>query len=135
MSWSTHVKYVLLRAGKRVGMLSRIRVLTTYCANVIYTSFIRPVLDYCDTVWNCCGAKQPSLEMLQRRATRIFCRMNCNSDKAVASLRWNTLQCRCDDHVFNLAKKRIVRNFSKVILLFTRTFVVAPPGKVITFIC
>ena len=58
MSWSTHVKHVLVRAGKRVVMLSRIRVLTTYCANVIYTSFIRPVLDYCDTVWNFCGAKQ-----------------------------------------------------------------------------
>ena len=89
-------------------MLTRIRVLTTYCANVIYSSFIRPVLDYCDTVWNCCGeGNRSSLERLQRRAARFFCRINYDSDKGVASLRWSTLQCRCDDHVFNLAKKHI----------------------------
>lgn len=37
----------------------------------------------------------------------IICRVNYNSDKTVASLRWSTLQSRCDDHVFNLAKKGI----------------------------
>ena len=70
ISWNTHVKYVLTRTGKRVEMLSRIRTnLTTHCANVIYTSFIRPVLNYCDTAWNCCGeGNTSSLERLQRRA-------------------------------------------------------------------
>ena len=26
-----------------------------HTAGIIYRSFILPVLDYCDTVWNCCG--------------------------------------------------------------------------------
>ena len=39
ISWNSHVKYVLSRAG----------------ANSIYTAYIHPIMDYCDTVWNCCG--------------------------------------------------------------------------------
>lgn len=50
ISWSTHVKYVLSRVGKRVRILRRIRALNTHCVNFIYTSLIRPVLDYCDIV-------------------------------------------------------------------------------------
>ena len=89
--------------------------LTTHCSNVIYTSFIRPVLDYCNTVWNCCGkGNTSSLERLQRRAARIICKLNYNRDKAVASLRWSTLQCRREDHVFNLAKKCIAGRFLQV---------------------
>ena len=66
ISWNTSVKYVLTRTGKRVEMLSCIRTnLTTHCANVVFTSFIRPVLDYCDTIWNCCGeGNTSSLERL-----------------------------------------------------------------------
>ena len=33
--------------------------------------------------------------------------MNYNGDKAKASLRWSTLQCRREDHVFNLVQKSI----------------------------
>ena len=56
LSWTARVKYVLGKAGKRVGMLSRIRKnVTTTTANLIYKTFILPVFDYCDTVWNCCG--------------------------------------------------------------------------------
>ena len=46
LSWNAHVKYVLGEAGKRVGMLSRMRCnVTTNTANMIYKSFILPVLD------------------------------------------------------------------------------------------
>ena len=38
-SWNSHVMYVLFQAGKRLGMLGRIRGnLTSGCANSIYTS-------------------------------------------------------------------------------------------------
>ena len=49
-SWNSRVKYVLFRARKRLGMLGRIRRnLTSECANSIYTAYIRPIMDYCDT--------------------------------------------------------------------------------------
>ena len=50
ISWNAHVKYVLGKAGKRIGMLGRIRKnVTVHCANTIYVSFIRPVSDYFDS--------------------------------------------------------------------------------------
>ena len=27
-----------------------------YTAGTVYTSFVLPILDYCDTVWSCCGS-------------------------------------------------------------------------------
>ena len=65
----SHVKYVLSRYGKRLGMLGLIRGnLASDCANSIYTAYIRPIMDYCDIVWNCCGVgNSSSLERLQKR--------------------------------------------------------------------
>ena len=55
VNWNAHVKYVMTKAGKRIGMLSRIRNnITVYCANVIYTSFIRRMFDYCDYLLRNC---------------------------------------------------------------------------------
>ena len=70
---NSHVKYVLSQAGKRLGMLGRIRGnLTSDCANSIYTAYIRPIMDYCDTMWNCCAVgNSSSQERLQRRAAKI----------------------------------------------------------------
>ena len=41
LSWTAHVKYILGKAGKRVGMLIRTNV-TTNTAHLIYKSFILP---------------------------------------------------------------------------------------------
>ena len=70
----------------------------------------------------------PPYEMLRRRAAKIICKMNYNSDMAVASLRWSTLQYRREDHVFNRVKNCIAGRF-----YFSQdhTDVVAPLGKVI----
>ena len=108
ISWNSHIQYILSRAGKRLGMLGRIRNnLTSHCANIIYTSYIRPVLEYCDTVWGCCGiGNATSLEKLQRRAARIVTRMG-ESDRALDAIKWPSLQSRRDEHIFKLVKKCI----------------------------
>ena len=37
ITWKSHSKYILSRAGKRLGMLGRIRNdLTPHCANIVY---------------------------------------------------------------------------------------------------
>ena len=51
--WKAHVKYLLGKVGKRIGMLGRARKnISMHSANKVYKSYIIPVLDYCDTVWN-----------------------------------------------------------------------------------
>ena len=75
ISWNSDVKYVLSQAGKRLLMLGRIRGnLTSDCANSIYKGCIRPIMDYCDTMWNCCGVG--NISSLAREASKT-CRSNC----------------------------------------------------------
>lgn len=56
LSWNTHVNYVVSKVSKRIGILGRTRrSISMHTTGIIYRSFILPVLDYCDAVWNCCG--------------------------------------------------------------------------------
>ena len=89
-------------------MLGRIRAnLTSDCANSIYTAYIRPILDYCDTEWNCCGAgNSSSLERLQRRAAKIVSKMS-DSDRALGYLKWPSLVNKRESHVDELVKRCI----------------------------
>ena len=111
ISWTSHIKYIVSRAGKRLGMLSRLRRnLTVHAANTLYLSFIRPIFDYCDSVWNCCGSVNAStIDNFQRRASKIVTRTK-DSNIALNNLKWPTLQLRRDKHVFNLVQKCISGN-------------------------
>ena len=89
-------------------MLGRIRGnLTSHCAYSIYTAYIRPIMDYCDIVWNCCGVgNSTSLERLQRRAAKIVSKMG-DSDKAMEYLKWPSLETRRENHVNKLVKRAV----------------------------
>ena len=87
LSWNSHVNYLISKVSKRIGILGRTRrSISMHTAGIIYRSFILPVLDYCDTVWNCCGrTNADNIEKLQRRAARIIMQTN-SSDEALAQL-------------------------------------------------
>ena len=74
LSWNTHVNYLISKVSKRLGILGRTRgSISMHTAGIIYRSFIPPVLDYCDTVWNCCRRINAGyIEKVQRRAARII---------------------------------------------------------------
>ena len=106
--WNSHVKYVLSRYGKRLRMLERIREnLTSDCANSTYTACIHPIMDYCDTVWNCCGVGNSSpLERLLRSAAKIVSKTG-ESDRALDYLKCPSLVNRRESHVNELVKRCI----------------------------
>ena len=87
-------------------MLGRLRsIVTTESANVIYTSLIRPILEYCVSVWGCCGeGNKQNLKALQNRAARIVARTE-RSDLAIEILRLPTLDERRREIVFKQVKK------------------------------
>ncbi len=68
LSWNMHIGELVSKTSEKLGMLRRMRgSLTVYSANAVYISFIRPIMEYCDTVWNCCGVWNSTLlEKLQR---------------------------------------------------------------------
>ena len=106
LSWKSQVAYVVSKAGKRIGLLGRIRKqLTTYSASKIYTSFIRPIFDYCDCTWaGCDRTDNNTLERLQRRAAIIVLKTS-SSDVVLESLKWDSLGIRRNEHVLKLVNK------------------------------
>ena len=106
LTWNAHVNYLLSKVSKRIGILGRTRRnISMYTANTIYKSFILPVIDYCDSVWNCCGLSNAHrIERLQRRAARIIMQTD-SSDDALDHLGYDTLELRRETHVLNLVKK------------------------------
>ena len=51
LGWNEHIISLISKAGKRIGLLSRLhRFLTSHSANVIYLLIIRPTLEFCSGV-------------------------------------------------------------------------------------
>ena len=102
LSWNEQRKYLISKAGKRVGMLGS---LTRESANVVYCSLIRPILEYCVSVWGCCGeGRKQDLEALQNQAARIVAR-TVRSKQAMDVLKWPTLEEHRCKSVFKVFKK------------------------------
>lgn len=90
--------------------------ISMHTAGIIHRSFILPVFDYCDTVWNCCGrTNADSIEKLQRRAARIIMQTN-SSDKALAYLKYDTLGLRREIHTLNLVKKCLDKRWPQFLM-------------------
>ena len=108
LNWNRHVKSIVSKAGKRVGLLGRLRrYLTAHSANTIYISMIRPIIEYCVGVWACCGEVNSGyLEALQKCAARVVVKSGSSSD-AMASVMWPTLKERRTKHVYNLVNKSL----------------------------
>jgi len=113
VSWKAHVKYLITKGGKRVGMLGRLQKnLTVGAANTLYKLLIVPIFYYCDSVWSCCNkCDTDGLERLQRQAAKIVA-MSSSSDTAMQILKWVPLETRRDKHVCTgkLVKKCLTNN-------------------------
>ena len=104
LSWNEQIKYLISKAGKCVGMLGRLHR-REESANVVYCSLIRPILEYCASVWGCCGeGHKDGLEALQNRVARIVATTLC-SQQAMDVLKWPTLEERRRKSVFKLVTK------------------------------
>ena len=71
----------------------------------MYCSLIRPILEYCVSVWGCCGeGRKHDLEALQNQAARIVA-TTVRSQQAMDILKWPTLEEHRRKSVFKLVKK------------------------------
>ena len=52
-TWNTHIDYIVKKAFARVNVLRRFRlVLDRFSLEKMYFSFIRPLLEYGDVIWD-----------------------------------------------------------------------------------
>ena len=80
----------------------------------IYHTFIRPLLEYCDAVWdNCSTENKKQLESIHTEAGRIITSATklCSIEKMFSDLGWESLQSRRDKHKLIIFYK-IMNGFS-----------------------
>ena len=100
LSWTTHVDNLCKKISSRIGILKRIRpFIDDVSSNLIYSSTILPLFDYCDVVWDTCTINSKNkLQKLQNRAARIIQKSATSnltpSDTLLAQLNWCKLETR-----------------------------------------
>ena len=101
-SWDIHINKSLEKAWRRVGIMRHLKVrLNRQSLQTIYFSFIRPLLEYGDVIWdNLSQGLKDELDKLQNEAARIV--TGCTKLVAIADLYeetgWETLSERRRKH-------------------------------------
>ena len=83
-TWSDHIQNIYKKACERLNMLRMFKYKMDRSSLIqIYLSFIRPVLEYGDVVWdNCSQQNSDLLESVQIEAARIITGLRRNSSKS-----------------------------------------------------
>ena len=72
-TWHTHIDYIKVKAWQRLNVMRRLKFISDRRSlEIVYTSFIRPLLEYGDTIWdNCTLYEKQELDKIQNEAARI----------------------------------------------------------------
>ena len=98
LNWEDHINDAITKANKKTGLIWRLNSeLPRYAVENIYTSYIRPQLEYAASVYHNCTREQSTrLEACQRRAaiacTRAYRRTS--TDALLEELGWPKLEDR-----------------------------------------
>ena len=101
-SWHEHLDYIKSKAWFRINIMRKLKFkLDRKSLQIIYFSFIRPLLEYADVVWdNCTQNEVNELEKIQHEAARIV--TGCTKLVSIHSLLqetgWETLAYRREQH-------------------------------------
>ena len=102
LSWSPHIHAITTKASKRVGIMRRLKyVLSRQTLVKLYTTLIRPILEYgCIIFDNCTVRDQELLETVQLDSARVCTGSlwNTNEAKLLQELGWVKLSKRRHYH-------------------------------------
>ena len=109
LSWTDHIHSIVNKAHKRLNVISRYRLLLPRpVLNTLYLTMVRPVLEYCDVVYdNSPAYLKLVLESVQRKAA-IICSgayRHTETKLLLRDLSWNTLGDRRLIHKLTLFYK------------------------------
>ena len=118
LTWKEHVDSVVSRATKRLGILKSLKYkLDRRTLEIIYKSYIRPIMEYADIVWDCPVNNLNSLDRLeniQLNAARVVtgATRRCSREALYKDTGWEKLHER--------------RSFHRLTLMFTIVYNTAP---------
>ena len=107
--WLMHIDYIKEKSLNRLNLLRSLKfILNRQSLQKIYFTFIRPILEYADVVWdNCTQQQQNELEKIQLEAGRIVTGTTklINIQKLYDELGWDKLSDRRRLHKLQLFYK------------------------------
>ena len=91
LPWKVHVENLCKKIASGIGALKRVRTFVPHeTLRSIFISLVQPHLDYCNSVWGCCGKTLAGkLQKFQNRAARILTYSNydASADKLIKKTR------------------------------------------------
>ena len=98
LTWNKHIDEICLKATKRLDMLRGLKCkLSRKSLEIIYNSFVLPVLEYGDIIYDGCGVGNDiKLNKVQYDAAQIVsgAMYGTSSEKLLQELGWETLSSR-----------------------------------------
>ena len=103
-TWHNHIHEITSKSWKSVNVLKSLFQLDGLALQIFYFSYIRPILEYWDIVWNNCFNYEKErnlweweeIEKIQIEAGRIVtgATKSCLSSKTLEETGWKTLESR-----------------------------------------
>ena len=107
--WHDQIQYIKDKARGRINVMQKLKFkLDRKSFEIIYTAFIRPLLEYGDIVWdNCAQYEKEELENIQHEAARIATGATrlVSLNSLYNEIKWESLQKRRNDHKLSLLYK------------------------------
>ena len=98
LTWQSHIDDIVSKAETRLNIMSRLYyLLDRKTLETMYISFVRPTLEYGDTIWcNLTETHSQQIEQVQKRAGRIVsgATRGTPSDDLLRELGWATMDKR-----------------------------------------
>ena len=92
LKWDKHIDFLISKLNSRICLLKRAKgYLTIQCRKLLYNAIIKPILEYCCTVWgNCSKENLIRLLRIQKRCARLIldAKFTDNSVKLFTKLEW-----------------------------------------------
>lgn len=98
LSWTVYINCIIANAQKKLGLMKKLKFkLNRKSLSLLYTSFIRPQLEYASDVWGgCTFTDSERLEQIQLIAARIVTGLPifASRDSLYFETGWETLDSR-----------------------------------------
>lgn len=97
-SWHKHIDYIKEKAWSRINVMRKLKFqLDRRALEIIYISFIRPILEYGNEIWdNCTQYEKDDIEKIQIEAARISTGATklVSIENLYSEIGWDTLESR-----------------------------------------
>jgi hypothetical protein len=117
LKWDNHVEEMATKAKKRLAIMKGLKFrLDRRSLEIMYTAFVRPILEYGDILWDTTGDNDhllDELDTIQNNAARIVsgATARCTTASLNSELKWEPLRTRRRAHKLSMFYK-IVNNMS-----------------------